>query len=101
LVDKSYSLALDDLTSEKFLNLDKGFSQKESAFKKPTFESDEAAFKWSKSEYKEPRIFTMKQIRDIFFSLLNQSKAQDRICDGEDNIRRLWDKCKSLTETCE
>lgn len=49
----------------------------------------------------EPRVFSVKNIRDIFFTLLNTSMAQYRICDGETNINALWDKCKSLTEECE
>ena len=41
----------------------------------------------------------MKNFRDLFFGMMNQSMAQKRICDAEDNIKRLWEKCGSLTET--
>ena len=77
--------------------MDKHFNQTKddrSAYKAPTFENDQKLIDWSKEEFNEPRALTIKNIRDIFFALMNQSQAQQRICDSEDNIRRLWDKCE-------
>lgn len=91
-----------DLKTDKGLSLEKLFNQKEALkYPKPTFEQDEKNFDWNKKEFNEPRRFTVKNIRDIFYSLLNLSKAQERLCDGELNIKNLWDKCQSLTEECQ
>lgn len=46
-------------------------------------------------------MFSLKNIRDLFFTMMNLSKAQDRICDNEMNISDLWDKCKQLTGECD
>ena len=76
LVDTNYSLALEDLNAAKYLNLDKNFDQKleRSKYRKPTYESKE--FSWKAAEFQEPRVFNMKQIRDLFFGLMNQSMCQ-------------------------
>lgn len=84
------------MKDKEFLNLDKNFDQtkdKDSEFKHPTFESKRQNIDWEKDIYNQPRALTIKNIRDIFFSLLNQSQTQQRVCDTEDNIRRLWVKC--------
>ena len=70
----------------------------EAKFNRPTFEEDDRLIDWKQEHFNQPREFTIKNIRDIFFGLLNQSKAQERICDAEDNIGRLWEKCQALTE---
>ena len=55
---------------------------------------------WDTAEWNSPRVFTLRNIRDIFYTLLNFSKAQERICDGETNIDGLWEKTRQLTEEC-
>ena len=42
----------------------------------------------------------MKNIRDLFFGLMNQSQAQFRICKSETNVENLWAKCQELTDKC-
>ena len=64
------------MNSEAYLNLEKNFDQRESQVNKPSFETVDSLIDWNKSEFQEPRAFTMKNIRDIFFGLMNQSKAQ-------------------------
>ena len=59
------------MNSEAFLNLDKNFDQKESQVKNPSFEAVENLIDWKKAEFQEPRAFTVKNIRDIFFGLMN------------------------------
>lgn len=54
---------------------------------------------WSKEQYHEPRSFTIKNIRDMFFALQNISQAQSRTNDAEERIRELQDKCDDLTKT--
>ncbi len=44
-----------------------------------------------------PRMMTVKQIRDLFYSLMNTSTAQQRISDSETNINKLFDKTALLT----
>jgi hypothetical protein len=64
------------LQSETFLNTYKNFNQtkdEKSKYKKPTFENDAKLIDWSLNELNEPREFTLKNIRDIFFSMMNQS----------------------------
>jgi hypothetical protein len=45
----------------------------------------------------EPRMMTVKQIRDLFYSMMNTSTAQQRIADSEVNINKLFDKTALLT----
>ena len=56
---------------------------------------------WETKEWNQPRVFTLKNIRDIFFTLMNFSKTQERVCDGETNIHNLWEKTAQLTAECE
>ena len=96
LVEANYEKGQEDLRSDTYLNLKANFNQdndEDSEFRKPTYESKKDLITWRDDVFHEPRAFTLKNIRDIFFALLNQSKAQDRICDAEDNIRQLWKKC--------
>lgn len=86
------------MNSETYLNLQKNFKQLEAKFNRPTFESDDGLIDWKQEHFNQPREFTIKNIRDIFFGLLNQSKAQERVCDTEENIVNLWEKCQNLTE---
>jgi hypothetical protein len=44
-----------------------------------------------------PRMLTVKQIRDLFYSLMNTSSAQYRISESETNIQKLFDKTALLT----
>jgi len=63
----------EDLTSDDFLGLHCNFNQtydKESDYLKPTFESTKD-IEWDQENLNEPRAFTIKNIRDIFFSLMN------------------------------
>ena len=55
---------------------------------------------WTDPKFTEYRYFSVKSIRDIFFSLLNQSKCQARVCETEANIVDIWKKCELLTEEC-
>ena len=43
---------------------------------------------------------TVKNVRDIFFTLLNTSVNQQRICENEVNIKNIWEKCQQLTDEC-
>jgi hypothetical protein len=81
------------LNSEQFLNLENNFVQRNSKVQEPSFENVDSQIEWKKDVYNEPRAFTLKNIRDIFFGLMNQSKAQQRTCDSEDNINKLYAKC--------
>lgn len=45
----------------------------------------------------EPRMITLKQVRDLFYSLWNNSKAITRITETELGISKLWDKTAMLT----
>ena len=70
-------------------------------YKAPTFEQAVVDRDWAAPCLNEPRTFTIKNIRDIFFTLLNQSQTQKRVCETEDNIRLLWGKCSQLNKRCE
>lgn len=89
------------MISEQFLNLEKNFDQRDSQVKKPSFESVDSLLDWKNPAFNEPRSFTLKNIRDIFFGLMNQSKTQQRTCDSEDHITKLYSKCKELLEITE
>ena len=66
--------------------------------KTPTFEIDTALIAWSKEWYQQPRSLTLKNFRDMFFGLLNQSRAQQRTCEAEENVIKLYKRCEELTE---
>lgn len=69
----------DDLKEEKYLNLANNFNQtkdEDSQYKEPTFENDPKLIDWSQANLHEPRVLTIKNVRDIFFALLNQSQCQ-------------------------
>jgi hypothetical protein len=61
-------------------------------YEKPAVQVDLAA-----KNLNEPRMMTVKQIRDLFYSLMNTSTAQQRILDSEVNINKLYDKTALLT----
>jgi len=63
------------MKTENFLNLADNFTQHTSKFPEPTFECDEKYIDWNKDIFNQPRKLTIKNIRDIFFSILNQSQA--------------------------
>lgn len=86
-----------------YLNLKGNFTQTDNenwTEDSPTFENNRHAIDWSNPVYNKFRSFNIKAIRDIFFSLLNNSRCQQRVCDSEENIVKLWKKCESLTEEC-
>ena len=61
-----------------WLNLNKNFSQQESLYyKEPTFEIplNDRKIDWDAPHLNESRTMTVKNVRDIFFSLLNTSVA--------------------------
>jgi transcription initiation factor IIE alpha subunit len=91
----------DDLTSDEFLKLLQNFDQKDSEEASPTFEDSPSKLDWSDAKLNEPRQLTLKNVRDIFFALINQSRAQKRICKTEDNVTKLYAKCQALTDTTE
>lgn len=91
----------EDLTAAEYLKLLENFDQKDSEEASPTFEDSPSKIDWSDAKLNEPRQLTLKNVRDIFFALMNQSRAQKRICKAEDNITKLWDKCGQLTNTTE
>lgn len=61
-------------------------------YEKPAVQVDLAA-----KNLNEPRMMTVKQIRDLFYSLMNTSTAQQRITDSEASINKLFDKTALLT----
>ena len=66
------------MRGDSYLALNYNFSQTDGAdtmYKKPTFEQTDIDIDWENPVFHEPRAFTIKNIRDIFFSLLNQSQA--------------------------
>lgn len=42
-------------------------------------------------------MLTVKQVRDIYMSLWNNSTAITRLADHDTNIQKLHDKCSMLT----
>ena len=65
-----------DLKDKAWLNLDGNFSQQESLeYKEPTFEIpiNTKKIDWDAPHFNTSRTMTIKNIRDIFFSLLNTS----------------------------
>lgn len=63
-----------DLMDKLWLNLEGNFSQQGALrHKEPTFEipSDSKKIDWSAPQFNTPRTMTIKNIRDIFFSLMN------------------------------
>ena len=63
------------------------------------YECETAAFKvdYSSSHLNQPRMLTVKQVRDVFYSLWNNTVGFVRIGDSELNIQKLYDKCAMLT----
>ena len=50
-----------------------------------------------KSErFSEPRMFTMQQIRNITFAVLNQSTLNDRVTRNEKHLVKTYDTCLDL-----
>jgi len=66
----------------------------------PTYENDPLLIDWKDSKFNDMRTFNIKSMRDVFFSLLNQSRCQKRVCDAEEHINKIWEKCAKLTEEC-
>jgi len=48
------------------------------------------------SHLNEPRMMTIRQLRDVFWSLWNNSIAATRIFDSETHISKIYDKCAML-----
>jgi len=48
--------------------------------------------------FKEPRMFTMEQIRNVTFACLNQSTLNDRMKLQENRHAKIFQNCKSLEE---
>ena len=42
-------------------------------------------------------MLTIKQIRDLFYSLMNTSRSQERVAEAEANILKIFEKCSLLT----
>ena len=65
------------------------------------FESRDVKFKNNlKSErFQEPRMFTMQQVRNMFFALLNQSMQNDRAATAEGRLDKMHQECVRLDET--
>lgn len=95
-VTSDYEMGQQDLTNDNFLRLNYHFNQCEGEGSVPTYERDGNKLDWKKEVYHEPRAFTIKNFRDLFFGMMNQSKAQQRIYDAEENIRKLYEECKRL-----
>lgn len=86
-----------DLTAAEFLNLRKNFKTVEGCeYDKVTFEAENQLIDWNKESLQEPRQLTIKNVRDIVFSLLNQSIAQKRISQSEVKIGQLFEECKRV-----
>lgn len=47
------------------------------------FEDEQYQINYEENNYNEPRMMTLKQLRDVFFQLLNVSHAQLRIKENE------------------
>lgn len=76
IIKKHANNAEQDMQSEAFLCTSKNFIQtkdEQSKYRKPTFENDARLIDWSTNELNEPREFSVKNVRDIVFSLINQS----------------------------
>lgn len=61
------------------------------------FEKPGLTIDFSGKEMNMPRMMTVKQIRDLFYSMINNSSAQARIAESESNINKLFDKTALLT----
>ena len=65
------------MNAEQYLNTNNNYKKQEEDFEEaPTFEENMEQIDWTKDAYNQPRAFTMKNIRDLFFGLMNQSRAQ-------------------------
>ena len=79
----------------------RNFRQKDSEQKEPTYEDDMGLIDWNDKTLNEPRTLSIKNVRDIMFGILNQSKAQRRIVTSEDNITDLFKKSRELNDYCD
>lgn len=72
-VKLDYKMGKDDLGEDKYLNVENNFDQMEeySEYREPTFESDPTLIDWSQSNLNDPRVLTVKNVRDIFYACLN------------------------------
>jgi hypothetical protein len=61
------------------------------------FEKPGMTIDYTGKELNTPRMMTVKQIRDLFYSMINNSSAQARIAESESNINKLFDKTALLT----
>ena len=99
--DTNRKKAAEDLTGEAFLKMHRNFRQKDSEQKEPTYEDDMGLIDWNDKSLNEPRTLSIKNVRDIMFGILNQSKAQRRIVTSEDNITDLFKKSRELNDYCD
>ena len=49
--------------------------------------------------FQEPRMFTMQQIRNMFFALINQSMHSERTSTAEKRLDDINAECRRLDET--
>lgn len=62
------------MSGVEYLNVESNFVENKLnkvAYQETTFESDDKLIDWEKKEFLETRKFSIKNIRDIFFSLMN------------------------------
>ena len=52
----------------------------------------------SSGRFKEPRMFTMQQIRNMVFAIVNQSTLAQRVAANEDRHDKVDQTCKQLDE---
>lgn len=90
-----------EMFNSNYLNLRGNFQAVEGCqYDKPSFETKTGGIKWSDSCFNEPRKLSIKQVRDIFFSLLNQSEAQQRISMTEVKMGKLHEENSRLSDYC-
>ena len=88
-----YEAGQEDLWAQNYLNVAQNFKYSEDPeHKAPTREAEDL-IDWTREDFHVPRRLTIKNVRDIMFGLMNQSKAQERIYTAEAKIRDLYDKC--------
>jgi hypothetical protein len=87
----------EDLKSDKYLNLEANFDLKQSKEEGPTYESTPDKIDWKQEVFNEPRALTIKNFRDLFFGMMNQSRAQQRVSQAEEHVRQLYIKCQELS----
>ncbi|CDW72692.1 UNKNOWN [Stylonychia lemnae] len=61
------------------------------------FEQEQYSLELSFDHLNEPRMLSVKQVRDLFYSLLNISQATSRIKETEINFEKLQTKCYKLS----